>query len=152
MASLELETQHPPVDRETLEILAKRALLDLSQIKSTTESNYDDTIAELQQDVGNMMHMMNQVQLYFANKEGKQQQSPNDDDNHDDDAYEQARQWYDVPRHVQAAPLRSSSSSSSSTNDNDDEDYTQVWESFLAPQTKRVGGHSYFCIPTQRNK
>ena len=133
IASLELEKQHAPVDRPTLEALAKRALIDLRQL---------DNVSELQQEVGNMMHMMNQVQE-LDERTGK-------DEDIDDEVG--ARLMYDVPRNVTAAPLRHSRSETELTNEDDSNSSRRVWDSFLTPKTQRVGGHSYFVIPTQRKE
>ena len=120
IASLELHKSHTPVERDELDTLAKRALVNVTQFSPAR-------IAQLQQDVGNMMHVMNQVSQFES--------SDADDE----------RLLYDVPRNVTEAPLRG-------TQDEPSTAPPQVWESYLAPQTQRVGGHAYFVIATQKRK
>lgn len=145
IASLELETQHAPVDRTVLQALAKRALIDLSQLDSSSSSssslvkhNIMNT-ATLQQDVGNMMHMMNQI----LEKQHEQQKAT-------DDTEKVQAAMYDVPRNVHATPMRRITDNG----DSSDSDATtqQVWDSLLAPKTHTIGGHSYFIISTSKRK
>ena len=134
IASLELDKPHPTVDRATLDALAKRALIDVRQLEDREETATE----ELQQQVGNMMHMMNQV-LAAQSKHESSTRDQNDE--------QAARDTYDVPRNVQAAPLRRYDGNDRASVEH--ETAAKVWESLLAPKTKRVGGHAYFVIPTQ---
>ena len=119
---LELSKQHEPISQIELERLAKRAVLDLNQLDESTRN-------QLCQDLGNMMHMIEQVLSFQHN---------------DEHVVESV--IYDAPRGVTAAPLRKDSD-----NDGDTvEDYKQVWESFLKPQTTKIGAHDYFSIETDR--
>ena len=105
VASLGLDQKRDPVSREELETLARRALLHPNN--------------ELRQDLGNMLHLIRQVQ--------------------------------DTPPHpgiykggVERAPFRDEPM--------DEEEVQKVWESYLEPQTEKVGGHSYFAIQTGAKK
>eukprot|EP00977_Amphora_coffeiformis_P020099 scaffold7836_cov178-Amphora_coffeaeformis.AAC.4 len=98
------------------------------------------SLSDLSQQVGNMMHMMNQVQAL------QQQQQAAVVSSSDPVVGEEEAGMYDVPRNVHSAPLRNQS-----TPTKEDKDVTQqVWDSFLAPKTQRVGAHSYFCISTEQ--
>ena len=132
IASLELAKQHPPVDKETLETFAKRALLDLTQL---------DNVETLQSEVGNMMYMMNQIHMSAPTESPSQE---------DVDLEIEVRRMYDTPRNVEATPLRSVEKRES------DEApvaaFPHVWESLLSPKTQRVGGFSFFVIETERTE
>jgi hypothetical protein len=125
---LELSKQHPPISVVELEKLAKRALLDLSHLD---ESTRDD----LRQDVGNMMHMIGQVQSFRQNDKGIDELSDGD--------------IYDKPRGVTTAPLRKDGDS---CNKDTKVDHDQVCEKFLRPQTTKIGAHDYFSIETKRER
>jgi hypothetical protein len=126
---LKLTETHPPLPKEELQRLGRRAALTIDENDSQ----------QLQQDLANMMQMVQQVshvsktlQLEFENDDG-------DDDNDGD--------IYDAVRGVTKAPLRTSPSSS----EKNAAQAQQVWESYLQPRTKRSrgGGHDYFVITTK---
>jgi len=119
--SLELGKKHPPVSQQELERLAKRALLDVRHLP----------VEDLRQDLGNMLHMIRQVQSF----------QPTEELNEVD--------LYDVPRGVQATPLRKDDEE---TDERVIQQEKQVWESFLKPKTTMVGAHSYFVIATRRGE
>jgi FAD/FMN-containing dehydrogenase len=121
-----LEKQHLPVQKEALSALAKRALIDLQQL---------DNVEELRQDIGNMIHMMDQIQNSKAAISTR-----NEENDHE------SRRMYDIPRNVDAVPSRRGRSSSL-----EKEKSQHVWDSLLSSRTRGVGGHSYFVIPTTRS-
>jgi hypothetical protein len=134
IASLELDRPHTPVTRSELERLAKRAVIDLSLLDSK-----DDQlgIPQLCQDVGNMMHMMNQVQEFVKTIAANDRISE--------------ERLYDAPR---GDTLQTPSTSiENGTNDGDwpDKDVSlAVRQSYWGSRLKRVGGHEYFEIVTAR--
>lgn len=121
---LELSKQHPPISAVELEKLAKRALLDLNHLDESTRN-------ELRQDLGNMMHMIEQVLSFRRNEKGIEWSDAD---------------IYDKPRGVTAAPLRKDADNNKDT----EADHDQVWEKFLKPQTTKIGAHDYFSIETKR--
>jgi Asp-tRNA(Asn)/Glu-tRNA(Gln) amidotransferase C subunit len=121
---LELSKQHPPISEVELEKLAKRALLDLYHLDESTRN-------DLRQDLGNMMHMIEQVKSFRHN---------------DKDIEWSDSDIYDKPRGVTAAPLRKDADTSKDT----EAEHDPVWEKFLKPQTTKVGAHDYFIIETKR--
>jgi len=127
---LELSKQHQPVSEEELQILARRALLDLNQLDKNTRQ-------QLRQDLGNMMNMIEQVKS-FPHEEYQQQE--------DIDDYDAA--MYDRPRGVTSAPLRTVEEDAN--HDDAETESKQVFDSFLKPQTTKVGAHDYFSIETKR--
>lgn len=114
--SLQLDKQHPPVSDQELYKLARLALLDVSTMDEP----------RLKQDLGNMMHMIQQVQSF----QSREQLTEFD--------------LYDRPRGVTAAPVRDNSMS-----EKEETEGKRVWESFLKHKTTRVGAHSYFAIATK---
>ena len=144
--SLQLHESHAPADMKELEILAKRSVLDLRQFD-------DETKQQLRQDLGNMLHMMKQVQRFQSTKTVEERQ----DDDDDDDDQNNPIMLYDVPRGVTEAPFRidanitttSSEVISSPADDREGHQISQsVRESYLAPNMTRVGGHLYYEIVT----
>jgi Asp-tRNA(Asn)/Glu-tRNA(Gln) amidotransferase C subunit len=128
---LKLTETHPPLPKEELQRLGRRAAL--------TIDDEDDDDSQLQQDLANMMQMVQQVSQVSKTL----LEFENDDDDDGD--------IYDAVRGVTKAPLRTSASSSSSSEEEDAAQAQQVWESYLQPQTKRSrgGGHDYFVITTK---
>ncbi|CAB9523346.1 expressed unknown protein [Seminavis robusta] len=119
---LELTKQHLPISNKELEKLAKRALLDLDQLDAKTRE-------ELRQDLGNMMHMIEQIQSLQL----------------DENVALSEEDIYDRPRGVTSAPLRDA-------NEREDtlETTNNLWASFLQPKTTKFGAHDYFSIETKR--
>jgi hypothetical protein len=128
LASLELDQPHEPITRSQLETLARRALLYVK----------DDAHAlQLQQDVGNMMFLLSQIQRTQVVTEQRETCSSTAKPQPDAGAV------YDVPRRgISRAPLRESSEPL------DKEEMQKVWDSLLKPKTTRVGAHNYFVIQT----
>jgi Asp-tRNA(Asn)/Glu-tRNA(Gln) amidotransferase C subunit len=126
---LELSQQHTPVSEQELKTLARRALLDVDQLDPSTKQ-------QLRQDLGNMLHMIEQVTSF---------QHP-DFDKLDDVAI------YDAPRGVSQAPLREDRNINAKHEEEEKAQQQQVWSSFLRPQTTRIGAHEYFSIETKREK
>lgn len=123
IADLRLDQRHEPMSQAGMEVLAKRALIDLAEIDSNIQ-------LQLRQDLGNMMHMIHQVSEFSC---------PEIDALSDADIY-------DIPRGVIEAPVRYSLKPTQS----DEQEAKQVWESFLKTQTKNVGAHTYFEIATRQ--
>jgi len=103
------------------------------------------TLGDLSQQVGNMMHMMNQVRVI----QRQDRQAAKDDDSApccDEVA------MYDIPRNVHGAPLRDERTGKDDNGQDVDntESLQKVWDTFLSPKTQRVGAHSYFVIPTEK--
>ena len=143
--SLQLHESHAPADMKELEILAKRSVLDLRQFDNETKQ-------QLRQDLGNMLHMMKQVQRFQSTKTVEERQDDDDDDDQNNPIM-----LYDVPRGVTEAPFRidanitttSSEVISSPADDREGHQISQsVRESYLAPNMTRVGGHLYYEIVT----
>jgi hypothetical protein len=142
--SLQLHESHAPADMKELEILAKRSVLDLRQFD-------DETKQQLRQNLGNMLHMMKQVQRFQSTKTVEERQDEDDDQNN-------PIMLYDVPRGVTEAPFRidanittttSSEVIASPADDREEHQISQsVRESYLAPNMTRVGGHLYYEIVT----
>lgn len=128
VADLELDQQHAPVSEQELRKLAKRALLDMDQLD-------DNTRQQLRQDVGNMMHMLAQVQSFDFGEES----TLTDAD------------IYDKPRGVTKAPLRKDAEEANEKDKRrDDKVAENVYKSFLQPNTIQVGAFDYFSIETKR--
>lgn len=123
IADLRLDQNHEPMSQGEIEVLAKRALIDLDEIDPQEQLH-------LRQDLGNMMHMIHQISEFFC---------PEMDSLTDTDIY-------DAPRGVTETPVRHSSKPTSS----DEHEAKQVWESYLKHQTKHVGAHTYFEIATRQ--
>jgi hypothetical protein len=146
LQSLELSQTHTPISDQELSRLTKRAVIDLSALDSHTTNTISK--ASLAQDLGNMMHMIQQVQSALPDKEME----------HLTDA-----DIYDVPRGVTAAPVRReqdtstftdatlTTSSSSTTPNKAQLKRPMWWDSLLKPKTTTVGAHSYFAVCTQRD-
>ena len=126
ISSLELDQKHEPISREELSVLAKRALISVSLLDSMNRTD------ELRQDLGNMIHMIQQVQD-FATAETELLSDAD---------------IYDKPRGVKATPTRSEDCGSAL----EEEEAKQVWDSFLKPKTTAVGAHSYFAIATKKER
>lgn len=115
VSELGLDRPHEPVSEAELCRLARLALLDVHRLDQTA----------LRQNLGNMLHMMEQVRGYRGGDHLTEEQ------------------LYDVPRGVTTAPLR------------DDHEYIDqgatgnVWNSLLQPKTTHVGAHSYFAVTTK---
>jgi hypothetical protein len=126
---LQLDIKHKPVSQEELSVLAKRALIRLPAPDNESSSS---SMQKLRQDLGNMLHMIQQVQDFVA-------------DNADEPLTD--ADIYDRPRGVKAAPVRRETSAA----EEEEEEASQVWESLLKPKTTAVGAHSYFVIATKRD-
>lgn len=132
VADLELSKQHEPVSDDYLHTLARRALLDLDQLDPAARQ-------QLRQDLGNMMHMIEQVQSFQHNS------------NYENSDLDEAA-IYDKPRGVSAAPLRddSDSSGAAAAEQQLEEMSQKVFDTFLKPKTTKVGAYNYFSIETKR--
>ena len=148
LQSLELSQTHAPISDLELSRLTKRAVIDLTAAMDShhTTTNGSISKASLAQDLGNMMHMIQQVQAPLPEHEME----------HLTDA-----DIYDVPRGVTAAPVRREPDSSTITDaatvtvtastSNKAHQRPQWWDSLLKPKTTMVGAHSYFAVCTQRD-
>ena len=149
ISSLGLHESHTPASIKELQILAKRAVLNLRRID-------DESKQQLCQDLGNMLHMMKQVQNFQStNTSTTATTIPNDEND--------SRMMYDLPRGVTETPFRIDDSSTRTAKNSIEQQHQQneevrmsqsVRESYLEPKMKRVGGHQYFEIITsiQTNK
>jgi hypothetical protein len=148
LQSLELSKTHTPISDQELSRLTKRAVIDLTALDSHTTKGTISK-ASLAQDLGNMMHMIQQVQSALPDKEMMEHLTDAD--------------IYDVPRGVTAAPVRRerdtstftdatvTTTSSSTTPNKAQLKRPMWWESLLKPKTTTVGAHSYFAVCTQRD-
>ena len=177
LQDLELSKQHAPISDAELQILAKRALLDVgttttpttTTASSTTanllkeDDNDDDgggasstTRKQLCQDLGNMMHMIEQlVSFNFDDTKATS--------NNNNNRVLVERDLYDTPRGVLTAPLRRDKTSNQvddreirslntiwgEQQETEEQEAKRVFESFLQPQTTKVGAHNYFSIETK---
>ncbi len=114
------------ISRDQLRILARRAVLDLDQLK-------EEQIETLRRDVENMLYMMHVVETVTL---------PELTD----------EEIYDVPRGVKHTPLRSHEDTDAHHSRIEDEarEAQEVWTSLLHPKTVHLGGHSYFRIVTKQ--
>jgi hypothetical protein len=145
LQSLGLSQTHAPVSDQELSRLTKRAVfIDLSAMDSHSNSSSNSNTS-LAQELGNMMHMIQQVQSLL----------PGNEMEHLTDAA-----IYDVPRGVTCAPVRrpeDTSNQDATTSSTTPHNAAQPnrpawWESFLKPHTTTVGAHSYFAVVTQRDE
>jgi hypothetical protein len=136
---LALHERHAKIDVATFHLLCRRAcLLPLE------EEEEDDDNSTLRQDVGNMMHMMNQVVRALSEIVPA-----------GDDKKYSISDIYDRPRGVTAAPGVVEAATgvadveSSSTAASVDASTDKSWlETMRESKMKRVGGHYYFEIET----
>jgi hypothetical protein len=152
---LDLFTNQPPLPPEELERLSRLALIDISN-KSTNER------AQLNQDLANMLHMIQQVTECNLND------ANNKDINNELDnasaASSRRAEWdvdgaslcsseiYDFVRGVSAAPLRKGTDEDP-LHQEDAKEAQEVWENLLQPKTiRKGGGHQYFTIVTEEAK
>ena len=89
LADLELDRDHPPVSIQQLDLLSRRALINVQDLEQKDQ---------LRQDLGNLLHMIDQVSSF-----------------HTADVLEDA-DLYDVPRGVTSAPVRDDTEQQSSDN------------------------------------
>eukprot|EP00934_Nitzschia_sp_Nitz4_P000849 Nitzschia sp. Nitz4//scaffold139_size61406//7918//8421//NITZ4_006446-RA/size61406-processed-gene-0.48-mRNA-1//1//CDS//3329535810//849//frame0 len=126
--TLDLQVSHDPPSSDTVQAWADRALL---------ESGDQDT--QLQQDLANMMHMLQQVTNHPSLEEASVEAL--------DDV-----EIYDAVRGVGSARVRAVEEREVSANIMSAATQ-QVWDSYLEPRTIRQGGaHQYFVINTQEEK
>jgi hypothetical protein len=141
ISSLQLHESHTPASMDELQILAKRSVLDLHRFD-------DETRQQLCQDLGNMLHMMKQVQSYQSTMTSDHDQKYTNEN--DDDPI----MLYDIPRGVTETPFRrddnlTTMNTTTTTEDHNVQRISQsVRESYLEPKMKRVGGHQYYEIIT----
>jgi len=111
----------------SLETLAKRSLIKLDATENSPSTK------QLRQDLNKMWNWIQQVRSVGEKHPELAQTMEKLTD----------RDIYDVPRGVDCAPVRSEQSRSTHESE-------QVWRSYLEPKTDKVGGHSYFTIPTKK--
>ena len=130
--SLELDFKHAKLPPDQVQRLAHLALLDLDQLLLPNSKN------DLEQDLGNMMHMVEQVSDFVKDPSNKELFTiPQVDD-----AFQ-----YDYVRGVTSAPYRSVQAPPDAQ---DLEDAARVWGTYLEPSTTLQGGsHQYFSISTK---
>ena len=162
---LELTLSHPPLPEEEFKKLARLVLLDVSS--SSSSSSNDNNNDSLRQDLGNMLHMIQQVTEYqyppstksSSSSRSGSNSSCNSNNVHDGydtvdsgATYDDGSKIYDAVRGVKAAPLRRGIE-----NDplqlSDAAQAQEVWENFVQPKTMRKGGsHVYFAIKTNNSE
>lgn len=132
IASLELDKQHAPATIADLEKLAKRAVIDLSSSSLQQKQ-------QLCQDLGNMLHMMEQVKHDVVEHSGGNMIDCSD-----------PVVLYDTPRGVSEAYCRDDSSAAISDREGsyDTTMSAAVRKSLWEPKMKRLGAHQYFEIVT----
>jgi hypothetical protein len=134
---LELDAQHPKLDKLEVQRLSHRALIDITDDENSTSST------DVEQDLANMMHMVQQVSDYTDTVESESLTSLEDDKN---------GAIYDVVRGVTSAPLRSSPEKDL-LQEADQAQATDVWKNYLQPKTTSLGGgHEYFAIRTKEEQ
>ena len=164
---LELTLSHPPLPEEEFKKLARLVLLDVSSSSIISSSSNDDNNDSLRQDLGNMLHMIQQVTEYqyppstksSSSSRSGSNSSCNSNNVHDGydtvdsgATYDDGSKIYDAVRGVKAAPLRRGIE-----NDplqlSDAAQAQEVWENFVQPKTMRKGGsHVYFAIKTNNSE
>jgi hypothetical protein len=156
--SLQLHVAHPPISSHELQQLAKRAVLLLVPPCSPTAPPHNDDHdsndtqnAQLRQDLGNMMHLIQQVVATSSVSSATTTTSQPQQDAAAD-AAAQAAWIYDAPRGVTTSPLRKTAAHDDENNGSNDRMHQRqeahVWKGMLEPKTTKVGAHSYFVIPT----
>lgn len=126
--SLELTSKHEKLPADEMRRLSRRALLNL-----------DEMPQDLEQDLANMMHMVQQVSAFVADPCNEQLFQKIDENS----AFQ-----YDFVRGVTAAPLRTKDCP---LDTEDVEEAAQVWDTYLEHKTIRQGGsHKYFVISTKQ--
>ena len=120
--SLQLDESHNLVSEELLTKLSRRALIDLKRLDP-------DRRQELRQDLGNMLHLIDQVQQNASNLD--------DEDLTDVDLY-------DKSRGVTEILLRSDTQPSAE----EQEEAQAVYQTMLEHKTTMVGAHAYFEVVT----
>ena len=127
--SLNLNSTQDKLPREEMERLSRLALLDVKQLPD-----------DLEQDLANMMHMVQQVSDFVA-------ANPELFEDYDDST---GVSTYDFVRGVTAAPLRGVTTEREELGLHEEKEAARVWESYLEPNTVRQGGaHKYFSITTK---
>jgi len=132
IASLQLDQNHEPASQSEFETLCKRALIDPSTVPSPPK---------LRQDLGNMLHMIQQIVDDTTITVNHQHTATNSID------LEDPAVLYDVPRGVTEAPLRRDDAVQTNNN-NMQSSSCFVWQ----PKLKRSGAHQYFEIVTARGR
>lgn len=126
--SLELNAQHDKLPRGELRRLARLALLDLDRLPE-----------DLEQDLANMMHMVDQVSAFAASR-------PDLFDHAAEDAT--GSFTYDYVKGVDTAPFRAIQDT---LYEDEASEAKSVWDNYLEPNTIRQGGaHQYFSISTKQ--
>eukprot|EP00536_Pseudo-nitzschia_multiseries_P009981 jgi/Psemu1/202134/e_gw1.291.48.1 len=143
---LELTSPHTPIPKRELGRLARLVLVDLSTNKNNNDLH---TLFSLEQDLGNMLHMIQHVTEYdYQQTAGK---SATDARNQGDTNYEDAKysaKIYDTVRGIEATPLRKGIKEDP-LQEQDAVQAQDIWASFLQTKAIRVGGgHVYFSIKT----
>jgi Asp-tRNA(Asn)/Glu-tRNA(Gln) amidotransferase C subunit len=121
---LELDKQHQPATKADL----KSSLIDIDRLNN-------NTTAQLCQDLGNMLHMIEQVQEFDC-------RSVADVDD--------PVTLYDVPRGVTEAPIQNENSTATTTTSTSSNVAAAVHESLLKPKMIQHGAHCYFEIVTDQ--
>jgi hypothetical protein len=128
ISSLELNKNHQPISVEELQVLAKRAIIDLNTIDLPTD--------QLRQDIGNMMNMINQVVTNTSTANNTEQQFT-------------VEELYDKPRGVISAPFFSNDKITSEQQQlTIQKESESIWKNYLQTKLKRKGSHNYFVIAT----
>ena len=168
---LELTLSHPPLPEEEFKKLARLVLLDVSSSSSRRRSsNNDNNNDSLRQDLGNMLHMIQQVTEYqyppstkssssSSSSRSGSNSSCNSNNVHDgydtvdsEATYDDSSKIYDAVRGVKAAPLRRGLEDDP-LQLSDTAQAQDVWENFVQPKTMRKGGsHVYFAIKTNNSE
>lgn len=176
VSDLQLSVDHEPVSDEVLVALCRRACVRVPPTTKATTTNdsangnkeEDEEISmkQMAQDVGNLLHMLRQVQSIDPKLATTLLDSKGEE--------ERARLLYDVPRGVSPIVFdddydddndgRSETNSaqqvdgygedanaaSSAHHHEDSMEIERVRESLLRPKMVQVGGHSYFAVRTGR--
>jgi hypothetical protein len=174
VSDLQLSVNHEPVSDEVLVALCRRACVRVPPTATTTTATTNDSVGreeetsmrQMAQDVGNLLHMLRQVQSINPNLAASLLDSKGDD--------ERARLLYDVARGVSPivfdgstngdndgrsersrAPSEghggdAAANASSHRHHEDAMEFERVRGSLLRPKMVQVGGHSYFAVRTGR--
>jgi hypothetical protein len=163
VSDLQLNADHDPISYEELHQLCRRACL-------LPPPPQEDASRRLAQDVGNLIHLIEQVrsidpdQLLAVGDDAPSDSSvasptipswssPSSPLSHRD-ASERARLIYDAPRGVSSTPLGGCREdggdrpNASAAAQEDLADSSRVRESLLRPKMAAVGGHYYFTVQT----
>jgi len=143
IADLEMARTHSPITQHELERLARLLLVDKS---AQIDDRYVESIYNLKQDLGDMIHMIQHITQKNIFKDRSDNLKENNFDEEDNPTGND--RIYDIVRGVRGIPLREVSLKESLQGE-DNVEAQAVWnEKVQTKMIRRGGGHIYFAIET----